>query len=110
MADVPQQLHNRLSRQVQVATFYLLWCEDCGLAREPSPPAPQPDFVAPQPEAMRCSECGRFLLLIECFTAAQTKLWQARPGAAWRIVIYPDDLPKARWPERRAGRQRWIDP
>jgi hypothetical protein len=109
MAEVSKHLHDRLSRQTQVSTFYLLWCEECGLAQEPSPPALQPNFVAPQSEAMRC-ECGRFLLLLECFNALETRLWQAAPGRAWQVVIYPDDLPEARWPSRRAGRQRWIDP
>jgi hypothetical protein len=59
---------------------------------------------------MRCNECGRFLLLLESFVATETTLWHARPGDAWRNVIYPDDLPQPRWPDRKAGRSRWIKP
>lgn len=103
-------LHDRARRQVQVGTFYLLWCEDCGCASEPSPRPPQPDLVAPATEALRCNQCGRFLLLLECFNAPQTQLWHAKPGDAWQTVIYPDDLPQARWPSRNAGRRLWIDP
>lgn len=96
--------------ETQVRTFYLLWCEDCARASEPAPRPRQPDFVAPATEAMRCNECGRFLLLLESFVATETTLWHARPGDAWRNVIYPDDLPQPRWPDRKAGRSRWIKP
>lgn len=87
--------------QVQVNTFYLLWCETCGHAAEPSKPIEQPDFVAPASDFLRCNDCGEGLHLLECFTAPESTMWQARPGATWHHVIYAHNL-------SRRGRQIWT--
>lgn len=95
--------------QVQVNTFYLLWCQGCGHADEPGSPTEQPDFVAPLSEAMRCNDCGEHLHLIECFTGLQSKMWQVKPGAMWQHVIYADELPKPKYGRGPAGRSIWVN-
>lgn len=72
-------------------TFYLLGCEGC--AHFEPPPPPTPTHIA-STEPMRCAACGELLLLVECWLADETQMWQPNPGAMWHHVAFPDRLPK----------------
>lgn len=78
------------------STFYLLGCERCGRFGEPPKPL-HVEGAAPPVDPLRCAECSEVLLLVECWLADETRLWQSKPGAVWQHVAFADSLPsKAR--------------
>ena len=83
-------------------TFYLLGCESCERFATPPEPVKLPNFVEPASEPMRCTICNNMLLLVECWIADESVMWQEKPGAIWHHVAFIDRLPT------RNGRSIWV--